>query len=374
MHIILIDHPDGTTAASCAELVALGVQVHRVDSLPDLTALLGRMRVDMVLAAGVPGLDVGTALMVSRLKQPAAQRVAIGPAPRSRLVDLAHRVLPSDPSPTQLRATSIALAQEGAALPAVLRDVIGGVAGLPSVARVLDELRGVLADDRSGVDDAARIIAGDPGLAAKVLHLANAGFVRHSSSIADLSQTASLLGMRMLREIIVASAAFSAVEHSGADPELVAVAQQHGTAAARAMHARPDMPAHAATGALLIDVGLPLMSLAWAQEHREIRAFCRATSTRLVEEERRRLGATHADAGGQLVRRWSLPYELVDLVAGHHVVPGDTADDRALGFLAHQAAQLGDPGDTDPWEPDLVEDLPDWLRTSLGVPLVDRTW
>lgn len=365
MHLIVVDSPDGTVAARCGRLPG-PTTVHRAGTLPELTDLLGRVRVDMVVAVEVDGLDVGTALMIARLKQPSANRVAVGHTPRSKLVDLAHRVLPPVPSPTQLQAVVAALSQQGLAVPAALADVIGGVASIPSVAALLAQLRAVLADDRRGVDDVADVIGQDPGLAAKVLHLANAGFVARRSRVVDLDQAASMLGMRTLREIVLASAAFSAAEHAGADPALVHVAQRHGTAAARALHDRPGIPAHAATAALLMDVGLPLMAITWPEEHAILRDFCLATGTRLVEEERRRMGVTHADAGSLLARRWSLPHVIADQIAGHHFLPRDDQEDpRTLGLLAHLAAQRGDPADRDPWEPDLGEDLPGWLRVQL---------
>ncbi len=138
------------------------------------------------------------------------------------------------------------------------------------------------------------------------------------------------------------------------------VHQRHGVAAAAAVEQLDDVGGHAVTGALLIDIGLPLMALAHPEDHARLRDFCEHTGTPLVDEERRRFGATHADAGALLARRWSLPFALSDMIAGHHFIPrAAERDDRALGFVAHFLAQQGDA--RDPWEPDLTGHVPSWV-------------
>lgn len=373
MHILVVDESAGPLATRCRALVGDRVRVHQVTALPMLTDALRRTRFDAIIATGAAELDVATALMMMRLRQPAAWRLAVTAVDAARLADLAHRILPEVPSTTVLRAMVLVMASQGAVVPRPLDDVIGGVAALPSVTRILDELRSVLADSRTSARDVGRVVGRDPALAAKVLHLANWAFVRRTAPVTTLEQAVAVLGLHRLREVVIASAAFTAAEQVGADPELVAIAQRHGVAAARAVAALPDMPDHATTGALLIDVGLPLMALAWPHEHARLRGFCRSTGTPIAEEERRWLGVTHADAGGLLARRWSLPFALGDMVAGHHFIPRtEDRDDRALGFLAHYLAQQEAPESRDPWEPDLADHVPGWVAEAAVVAATGR--
>ncbi len=64
------------------------------------------------------------------------------------------------------------------------------------------------------------------------------------------------------------------------------------------------------------------MLLAEEPEHL---ADCLAVATRerrpLVEVERERRGATHAEVGAHLLELWGLPHELVEAVAFHHRAP-----------------------------------------------------
>lgn len=360
MHILVVDEPDGRLAARCRALVGPRVRVHLVSALPTLTEALRQHRFDAVIAAGARDADVGTALMLARLKQPSAWRVAVGRPADTALVDLAHRLLPELPSVTVLRAMVLVMASQGAVLPEPVDQVVGGVASLPSVARVLDDLRAVLADSRTDARAVAQVVGRDPAMATKVLQLANWAFVRRTAPVTSIAQAVAVLGLQQLRQVIVASAAFAAAEQLGAEVELIVQAQRHGVAAAAAVEQLDDVGGHAVTGALLIDIGLPLMALAHPEDHARLRDFCEHTGTPLVDEERRRFGATHADAGALLARRWSLPFALSDMIAGHHFIPrAAERDDRALGFVAHFLAQQGDA--RDPWEPDLAGHVPPWV-------------
>lgn len=365
MRVLVVDAPQGLLMGAAAELAG-DVEIHHAADRGQLGEVLGRVRFDAVLVADTPLLGTGEVLDSVRWRQPAAERLVL-PASGDdgdgqAYVDTAHGVLSSPPAVEELRLRLLTTVARGPMVPGPLAEVVGGAVSLPSVAGLLEEARAVFDDDRSGTAELAGVLSKDPALSAKVLHLANAGFVRREIQITDIPQATALLGMTAMRRVVLTGVAFRAAEELGADADLVEQAQRHGLAASNACRTTPGLPEHAPMGALLMDIGLPLMALAWPEEHAEVRTRCAVSGARLVEEERRVLGVTHADAGAALAHRWELPYGVADMIGGHHLVPAeDTPADVALGFLVHFAAQQGGGRAVDPWEPDLTDQVPDWL-------------
>lgn len=367
MHVLFVDHVAGPLAALADDVRdGFGWTTEMASELTALVNQLEHHRWDAVIAIERPELDGVSALTLSRLKQPAAARLLVIPdstiVSASTIANVAHRVMEEAPNPTSLRAALTVMAAGGLRLPEELAEVVGAVAGLPSVARVLDDLRTALADPGVSPQDISAIVKNSPALAAKVLHLANAGLMGRVGAIHDIEQAAALLGVETLRQVVMASVAFIAAGDLGVDPTVVEAAQRHGIGAAAAASRMGTLPPVASTGALLLDIGVPLMALAWPRQHAEVRAFAGKHGLSLSREEQRILGASHSEAGALLVRRWGLPTAIAEMIAGHHFVPkGDKPDPRALGFVVHHAAQHGPPEGRDETAGPVIVDVPDWV-------------
>lgn len=370
MYLLVVDLPGGPLSRVGLQMEErFGWNVGHADNGRTCLTQLKQERWDVVLSARhLRDIDGLSLLTLVRIKQPAAVRVLL-----DRHADLqgevgqqtaiAQRVLDAPPSAAQLRALLTAMNASPLTVPQEMREAIGAVAGLPSVHAVLIELRRVVQNPDVSAIDVTRVLEQEPMLAAKVLHLANAGFAGHSVAINDLGQAAALLGVETLQQVIIASAAFSAVSSMDVDPGVVEQAQRHGIAAARFAASRPTMPPHARTGALLIDVGLPLMALAWPDAHGDLREESIRRGQPLHELERERLGITHAEAGALLSRRWSLPTELGQMIAGHHLPPLSPVPDlRSIGFQVHHAVQtaVGNEG-VDVYDVTVRDDVPAWV-------------
>lgn len=368
MHVLFVDHPAGPLAALAEDVRdGFGWTTDLAQELTMLVNSLEHHRWDAVIAIERQELDGVSALTLSRLKQPAASRCLVIPegtiVSAATLANVAHRVMDRAPNPTSLRAALTVMAAGGLRLPTELADVVGAVAGLPAVARILSDLRTALADPNVSPHDISKIVRNSPALATKVLHLANAGLLGRAGAIHDIEQAAALLGTETLRQVVMASVAFIAAADLGVDPELVEAAQRHGVGAAAAAARMGTLPPVASTGALLLDIGMPLMALAWPEKHAEVRAFAMKHGLSLSREEQRILGASHSEAGALLVRRWGLPTAIAEMIAGHHFVPkGDKPDPRDMGFVVHHAAQHGPPEGRDASAGPVIVDVPDWVR------------
>ena len=369
VHVLFVDENPGRLTQLAGQVASTyRWNTTTVSTIGEVVGALTAERWDALIAADDEFGDGGSALALARLKQPSATRCLVrlgrGNDPSSALAvaEIAHRVLDDVPSPASLRAMLVVMGVGGMRAPQDLVDTIGAVAGLPSVARILTDLKTILTDPTCSADRVAAVVRTEPAIAAKVLHLANAGLAGRAGTVHDLEQAAALLGMRVLRQVVLASAAFTAAEQLGVDPTLVAAVQRHGVAVAAAAIESGTLPPHAAVGGLLLDIGLPLMALTWPDVHADLRQMVHERAVPLHVEEMRVLGTSHAEAGALLARRWSLPTGVVEMIAGHHFVPrSSTPERRALGYVVHRAAQLGDPAGRDIHDHGVEVDVPEWV-------------
>jgi HD-like signal output (HDOD) protein len=72
------------------------------------------------------------------------------------------------------------------------------------------------------------------------------------------------------------------------------------------------------TGGLLHDIGRLVLVANVPEEYAEVFESARKDGMTLVEAERAKFGASHAEVGGYLLGLWGLPISLVEAAAYHH--------------------------------------------------------
>lgn len=194
-----------------------------------------------------------------------------------------------------------------------------GAAGMAagSGARLL----GTLLDERVGLQELAGLINAQPGIAVRVLRVANSAYYGHSAEVATVERAASLLGLTALRGIASAACFDRMTASQDAGPFDLAALRRHSLATAcaaqaLARQAAPELADEAFMAGLLHDFGLLVQ---WRLESRG------------------RAGvATHARCGELLLRHWQLPSVLAAAVAGHDEPPPGPS----LAGLLHWADRL----------------------------------
>lgn len=214
---------------------------------------------------------------------------------------------------------------------------------LPVFPRVITEIFATLDDPESNLGVLEKLVARDPVLVARVLHLANvvASRSRRDDSIFNLYTAIALIGLARLREEVIKSKLsgfLHGVLPSGVLPRL----WQHGAATGvcaeqLALHAGlPTVPALVA--GLLHDVGQ--LWLCRFQPEAFLSAWEEAmTRTTTIEAaERERFGVDHATVGAWLADSWGLPMQVCVAIRYHHCP--DTALSVPLVPLLHVANVL----------------------------------
>ena len=210
---------------------------------------------------------------------------------------------------------------------------------LPVVATRLME---ACQDAKSNSKGVARIIECDPGVAHKLMKVANSAMYGASGRIRTVDQAIVLLGFRAVRSLAV-SLAGAEVFKQGATAQAERVALwRHSLACATvsrilARQVRQVVPEEAFLAGIFHDVGKLMFYDLDADEYVRLRANCGGRAT--VADEHRKFGVTHTEIGLQCGEEWALP-EPVRCAIGFHHSPVESPDHQALVSLTQVANQL----------------------------------
>jgi HD-like signal output (HDOD) protein len=305
----------------------------------------------------MPGMNGADLLERVQSKWPGTLRILLsGQADQDaafRALRVAHRFL-SKPCEGRvlIRAVERFTLLESLLSSPELRDAVGNVDNLPPAPRVYARLWSMLSSSDHGVSHAAALIAVDPAISAKVLHLANSAFLRRGPAIEDIHTAVTRIGVAMLRTLVLATEVFT---NRRSDDERVSRLQT--CAVLSSVLARRMMVAHAdcevaATAALLADIGLLVP---------DVDALCASVPT--VSG----LPVTHAEVGAYLLGLWGLPTAVVEAVAHHHVPARASESEFGPVTAVHVAVALVNEDDIDEdllRQLGVIDALPGWRLTA----------
>jgi len=182
------------------------------------------------------------------------------------------------------------------------------------------------------INDLARPIEADPGLAVQILKFLNSSAFGFSSTISNIRQGVALVGIRIVKNFVLWKAVFSLIPKSKHGSFDVGMLWQDSLR--RAMFARflildakKGDPEMAFAGALLQDMAVPLLLKAKPVDYGHVLdALAQNPKKRLSELEEEYFGWTHADAAFILGQHWKLPEALTDLTTNHLFAEKASAD------------------------------------------------
>jgi putative nucleotidyltransferase with HDIG domain len=258
-----------------------------------------------------------------------------------RSISPAHQFLSKPYDPQELAARlGQAFAMRDLLANQSLKTMISRLRSIPSLPILYEEITAAMRREDPSLQQIARIISKDIGMAAKILQLANSAFVGTSGRVSSLVQALSLIGMENVRTLVLSVNVFSQFEcntriraslpalwdHSVA---VSALAQRIATCEGCAK----AMVEQSFTAGLLHDIGKVVLLAEMPREYHEI--FEVQTENKNLERER--LGCTHAEVGAYLMSIWGLPLPLVQAVAFHHH-PSDSEETTLSSLTAVHVA------------------------------------
>jgi putative nucleotidyltransferase with HDIG domain len=230
-----------------------------------------------------------------------------------------------------------------------LKKIIMDTKTLPTLPGVIIKLNALSDNEKSSVQEMAKIVSSDQVLSARILRLANSpsyGFYR----VSTISNAMILLGVNVVKSLALSSSIFEIMEKNSVG------LWEHslGVGVAANLIARkltlPECE-EIATAALLHDIGKVIISLKCSEAEKAIRRTILEQDIYTREAERQVLDADHAEIGAWLSKSWFLPDKLSEPIAYHHDVI-QSENHRIKTSVVHiadvliKASGFGNSGDT----------------------------
>jgi len=285
---------------------------------------------DVVVAdMRMPGID-GAALLaeVSRMHPRIVRIVLSGQANREavlRGVGAAHQYLskPCDAEEIKTQLQRL-FALRDLLTNDDLKSSIGKLRSLPSAPGISGDLADALRSDTGSLSRVGRVAERDLAMTTKLLHWVNSGFFGTHAHVGSAEQALQLLGLDVVRTLLSSEPVGEIDPADCRDFRLEGV-WCRGVAMRRAVTViasleglSSDTVVHAATAAMLVDVGRLVLASCIPDQYRAIVAEASRRGLPLARLEHEALGCTHGEVGAYLLGLWGLPEEVTAAVAGHH--------------------------------------------------------
>jgi HD-like signal output (HDOD) protein len=234
-----------------------------------------------------------------------------------------------------------------------------GLHGTSTFAPGAPKLLSALLQPTLDLETLATLVSAEPGLAVRVLRVANSPYYGQAGRVSSVARAAQVLGLQALRGI-AAAACFGGV---GIPPRHqrnvdMNALRRHCLATACAAqglaeHATPALADTAFMAGLLHDMGLLVHW--WVRPEQRVWMLEALPADAHAAIEQTLLGASHAHCGQQLLAAWHLPPAMVEAIGAQATAPvrqaaaaGGAASLAVLLALADRlASDVGEPLDGD---------------------------
>lgn len=217
-------------------------------------------------------------------------------------------------------------------------DIVREVQHLPSAPKVLPRLKQLLLDGNSSMRDIVALIRLDPGIAARVLQVANSVYYNKGARCLAVDEAVTRVGYdhvydlvsyAVSSQVLVRPLAVYNIEADDLWKQSVACALAAETLALAVGEDR-DI---AYTCGLLHNLGMVAID-EWALRNQPDLVFrSRGLPMEYIDSERMLLGLTQADAGGALLEHWDFPSTMVEPVRWQYTPLGSPGFARMAALL-----------------------------------------
>lgn len=222
------------------------------------------------------------------------------------------------------------------------------VARLPAMPQILLKLIELCQTEEVGMSALAELVSKDPGMAGKILSIANSSAYHRSSRKFGLEHSLMTLGVEMIKTLVISESVFQVFNNfSHSNSTDLRAFWKHSLSSAVLAREIAELIRYphveeAYLAGLMHDVGR-LALLATAPKEYGANFLAKDDET-LCEIEERTLRITHQEAGAWLIERWNLDSFLSDSVLYHHESPtrlGSTHPLIRIVLLAHLLSDNG---------------------------------
>ena len=200
---------------------------------------------------------------------------------------------------------------------------LDGVSSLPPAPMVVTELLTLFREPDRDIDQVVQLISYDPSLTAQIFRTCGSAYFAGEQPPGDIFEAVSRLGFYQVYCLVVSSFAAQARAMEGAAQgvnleELWRHSVVAAVSASVVAEEAGQSKAVAFTAGLLHDIGKLVFASVEREPYARLLQRAKDQGVALPAMERSVLGIDHAQLGGELMRRWNLPPDVVAAVGHHH--------------------------------------------------------
>lgn len=224
------------------------------------------------------------------------------------------------------------------------KKILKSLKDLPLVPQVALEIQNQLAQPNVNMQKVARMIETDPGIASKVLRIANSAYYGASGKTSTISQACLLMGIKGLSEVVLLAGTEKAL--SGKLPGYGYDAGElwkHSLAVAfgskiLAQRNRPGLSSAAHTAGLIHDIGRIILDPYIKERKQRIEVYMQEQEKTFIDAEIEFFGFSHAEVAAEVCSSWKFPELITKAIHYHHNPAGSNGD--LLANILHLADHL----------------------------------
>ena len=258
-----------------------------------------------------------------------------------------------------------------------LRGLAGKMRALPSFPTLYLDIMKEIESPSSSIQGIAKIVAKDPGITAKILHVANSAAMGLPEKVSDPVEAVQQLGMTTVRSLVLSAQVYGNFApgrlKSFSSEALWTHLMKCGDLARTIMrreHAEFAESEDAFTAGMLHDMGKLMLADSLPDEFARAIALAAEEKISQAEAEQEVFGATHAGLAAYLFGLWGLPASIVEAVAFHHTPEKSDLKKCSALTAVHVANAFYDKTGTAPLNQEylagigVAERLDDWQDTA----------
>jgi len=229
---------------------------------------------------------------------------------------------------------------------ATVLETIKRSAAVPSMPQVVLRFLEIMRDPMFDYSDLVKVLSTDPGTVGEILRLANSALFGVRNKVVSPRQALTLLGPKRTRSLLLGRYLVDTISKRRVQSVDMGYFWRRSVASSViASHFAeklvPRLRDEAFIGALLADIGVPILAETFTEKYRAIVDHYRPNGGFFsAQEELDTIEATHAEVGAMVLGHWTLPSGIVGAVNLHQSDSPGSSDAGRIGKILNASDRI----------------------------------
>ena len=229
---------------------------------------------------------------------------------------------------------------------ATILETIKRSAAVPSIPQVVLRFLEIMRDPEFDYSDLVKVLSADPGTVGEILRLANSALFGVRNKVVSPKQALTLLGPKRTRSLLLGRYLVDTMaKRNVAGLDMSYFWRRSLTGSVIASHFAealiPRQRDEAFIGALLADIGIPILAESFAEKYAPIVGQYRPNGDHITpEEELEVVDVTHGEVSAMVLGHWTLPMGVVSAVNLHQCSNPGVTDTARVSKILNSADRL----------------------------------